>query len=95
MVMGDLGLLAVTSHLAWRFLQNQVAKSAVAALKSLYGTSYKYGSIITTICKCARSRGWSWEEAQLTFPAYRSVSPGGSSQGCPNVGSMDKENGPG
>ena len=94
-VMGDLGLLAVTSHLAWRFLQNQVAKSAVEALKSLYGTSYKYGSIITTICKCARSRGWSWEEAQLTFPAYGSVSPGGSSQGCPNVGSMDKENGPG
>lgn len=39
--------------------------------------------------------GWSWEEAQLTFPAYGSVSPRGSSQGCPNVGSMDKENGPG
>lgn len=56
MVMGDLGLLAVTSHLAWHFLQDKVAKSAVEALKSLYGTSYKYGSIITTICKCARSR---------------------------------------
>lgn len=92
---GDLGLLAVTSRPAWRFLQNQVAKSAVEALSSLYGTSYKYGSIITTICKCAWSRGWSWEEARLTFPAYGSVSPRGSSQGYPNVGSMGKENGPG
>lgn len=31
--------------------QHQVAKEAVAALSSLYGTNYKYGSIITTICK--------------------------------------------
>ncbi|OXB70765.1 UNVERIFIED_CONTAM: hypothetical protein H355_009208 [Colinus virginianus] len=28
---------------------NQIAKEAVAALSSLYGTNYKYGSIITTI----------------------------------------------
>lgn len=48
---GGLALLAMTSSLAWRFLQDQVAKSAVEALTSLYGTKFKYGSIITTICK--------------------------------------------
>lgn len=92
--MGDLGLLAMTSCLAWRFLQNQVAKSAVESLSSLYGTSYEYGSIITTICKCARSHGWSREEAQLTSPAYGSVFPGGSSQGYPSVGAWTRSTAP-
>lgn len=92
--MGHLGLLAMTSCLAWCFLQNQVAKSAVEALSSLYGTSYKYGSIITTICKCSWSHGWSREEAQLTFPAYGSVFPRGSSQGYPSVGAWTRRMAP-
>ena len=33
------------------FLQDQLAKAAVTALASLYGTKFKYGSIIKTICK--------------------------------------------
>nr|XP_035934306.1 carboxypeptidase A1 isoform X3 [Halichoerus grypus] len=31
---------------------DQVAKSAVTALSSLYGTKFRYGSIIKTICPC-------------------------------------------
>ncbi|XP_072821506.1 carboxypeptidase A1 isoform X2 [Vicugna pacos] len=37
---------------------DQVAKSAVAALSSLYGTEYKYGSIITTICLQVILNSW-------------------------------------
>lgn len=71
-------LLALTSGLAWCFLQDQISKSAVAALTSLYGTKFQYGSIITTICKWVHGLcGWSWEEAQLAFHAQRSVPPGG------------------
>lgn len=33
------------------YSQHEVSAKAVAALSSLYGTNYKYGSIITTICK--------------------------------------------
>lgn len=34
------------------YSQHEVAAKAVAALSSLYGTKFKYGSIITTICEC-------------------------------------------
>lgn len=62
-------LLAMTGGLAWHFLQDRVAKSAVTALASLYGTKFTYGSIIKTICKWMRGLcGWPWEEAQLAFP---------------------------
>ena len=50
-VLGRLPLLAITGGIAWHFLQDQLAKSAVTALASLYGTKFKYGSIIKTICK--------------------------------------------
>lgn len=33
------------------YSQHELSAKAVAALSSLYGTKYKYGSIITTICK--------------------------------------------
>lgn len=61
-------LLAMTGGLVWRFLQDEVAKSAVAALTSLYGTKFQYGSIYTTICKWVHGlRVWPQEEAQLAF----------------------------
>nr|XP_020736343.1 carboxypeptidase A1 [Odocoileus virginianus texanus] len=42
---------------------NQVAKSAVEALSSLYGTSYKYGSIITTIYQASGgSIDWAYSQ---------------------------------
>lgn len=46
-----LGYPGPDSGTAGSFLQDQLAKSAVTALTSLYGTKYKYGSIIDTICK--------------------------------------------
>nr|XP_010945833.1 unnamed protein product [Camelus bactrianus] len=42
---------------------DQVAKSAVAALSSLYGTEYKYGSIITTIYQASGgSIDWTYNQ---------------------------------
>lgn len=37
--------------------QDAVAKKAVDALASLHGTKYRYGSIITTICKLVLQSG--------------------------------------
>lgn len=34
------------------YSQDELAAKAVAALSSLYGTKFEYGSIITTICEC-------------------------------------------
>lgn len=60
-------ILALTGGPTCCFLQDQVAKSAVKALASLYGTQFDYGSIITTICK------WpllvAQDQHQLTLPA--------------------------
>lgn len=39
------------TFLSFVYFQHQISEKAVAALSSLYGTNYKYGSIITTICK--------------------------------------------
>lgn len=62
---GGLLLLAMTGFV-WHFLQDQLAKSAVTALASLYGTKYKYGSIIKAICKWVHGLCvWPWGEAQL------------------------------
>ena len=36
--------------------QHRLAKRAIKALASLYGTPYRYGSIINTICKFQQDR---------------------------------------
>ncbi|EPY84625.1 carboxypeptidase A1 precursor [Camelus ferus] len=55
--------LALCSLLGARFCRDQVAKSAVAALSSLYGTEYKYGSIITTIYQASGgSIDWTYNQ---------------------------------
>lgn len=75
-------LLAMTGFI-WYFLQDQLAKSAVTALASLYGTKFKYGSIIKAICK--------WVHGLCVWP------PGGGAElsrpRVPRAGSMGKENG--
>jgi len=36
-------------------LQHELSRKAISELQSLYNTSYRYGSIITTICKFNKS----------------------------------------
>lgn len=50
------------------YSQDEVSAKAVAALSSLYGTKFKYGSIITTICKC-------WGAVTLGQPQNPQKSP--------------------
>ena len=85
-------MLAMTGGIAWPFPQDQVAKSAVTALASLYGTKFKYGSIIKTICKWVHGlcggtgRKLSW----LFLPEVVSLLE--EVPGVPRSGSMGEEN---
>lgn len=90
-----LALLAVTGGIAWHFLQDQLAKSAVTALASLYGTKFKYGSIIKTICKWVHGLwGGTGRKLSRLFLPDAVFLLEEAARGVPRSGSMGEDNSP-